>query len=1035
MAYAESDLCFIDAETRALPGLEDPRWGDITKTSTQRYARSSRVILLPYAIGGGDVAVWELTDFGRALNWRDAPADLARFLRAVRGGEAKMVAYNSAFDRAVLNHGMIRETRKLTFGVPDFLDAMAQADASALPPGLDGAAKAIGQEGKLYTGKELIQMFSPADGLTPRDRPERWEEFVEYSAIDVEMLREVWRATRPLSIAEWREFWASEAVNDRGLPVDRAFAEGAADFAAVYKDTLNDEVARISDGDLYSPNQHAAIAAWVYDRVAHDSEMAEILVKQWTEDEDQQRLEPGKFSLDRQRCERLVAYLTRLDTERGLTDDEFAAYEIANLKTYGASATPLKFAKALPALTDQDRLPNQYVFNGAPQTGRFSARGVQCVVGEHEVLTPQGWRRIDEAPAHCVMMAWDAASGRMSWQDAEIASFGDAEVVGIDSAVIRGFFTLDHRMPALTRGNDASVVDKTPAGVLRSGRADNLVVAAPVGQAGLPLTNTQLRVCVAMQADGTWAKRAAVWHFAKERKLARLTQLLERAGVSFKVSAWGDDTRGVRVNTHDVPGWLAKDFGPWVLGLSAAQAGVVLEECALWDGWSHVKNGALCVSSPRLDQMQWLQTIAALAGRTATLAGYADAKGYQHFRLYLRASERTSVYRKHVTDTETRPVFCPTVPGGYWLCRFRDRVFLTGNTHNLTRKSLGADEAPAIEFLADRAGGVEDFRARFGDPGRGLSLLVRPMFAAPEGRTLVWADLSSIEARVLPWLSASSGGEQVLDIFRANDADPNAPDHYCLEAAKIKGTTAQDVWDRYRDGDPTGKEDRQTGKIAVLSLGFGGALGALLKMAAAYGMGLSEAEAKTIVSNWRAGNPWAQEFWGALWNAFQAALTDPGEVYEAGRIAYLYNPDYLGGAVFGSLPDGRLLTYRMPRLRQVEVEDPKTGRKTKENKMMFLRGREWRFLWHGLLAENATQGAAASILRDSLRAAEEDEAFPAAAIGHTHDEIIAETLETAAEEAAEQLREIMTAPRDWAAGLPLRAETTTNWYYTKALGD
>jgi len=46
------------------------------------------------------------------------------------------------------------------------------------------------------------------------------------------------------------------------------------------------------------------------------------------------------------------------------------------LREYGGAASPMKFNK-IASQADNGRLKGSYVFNGAPQTGRFSSRGVQ----------------------------------------------------------------------------------------------------------------------------------------------------------------------------------------------------------------------------------------------------------------------------------------------------------------------------------------------------------------------------------------------------------------------------------------------------------------------------------------------------------------------------------------------------------------------------------------------------------------------------------------------------------------------------------
>ena len=52
----------------------------------------------------------------------------------------------------------------------------------------------------------------------------------------------------------------------------------------------------------------------------------------------------------------------------------------------------------------------------------------------------------------------------------------------------------------------------------------------------------------------------------------------------------------------------------------------------------------------------------------------------------------------------------------------------------------------------------------------------------------------------------------------------------------------------------------------------------------------------------------------------------PGQITTAGRIAFVYREDYLGGSLFMALPSGRLLTYPRPRWRDVDVLDRTASR-------------------------------------------------------------------------------------------------------------
>ena len=177
---------------------------------------------------------------------------------------------------------------------------------------------------------------------------------------------------------------------------------------------------------------------------------------------------------------------------------------------------------------------------------------------------------------------------------------------------------------------------------------------------------------------------------------------------------------------------------------------------------------------------------------------------------------------------------------------------------------------------------------------------MRPGIVATSAKRFVWSDYSAVEARIPPWLANSPDGERVLDIFRANDADSTRPDIYTINAADILHIDANTVT----------KTQRGIGKVSTLSLGFGGAVRALQRMALSYRIHIDDGEARRIVDAWRAANPWAPEFWGAhrddasygLWGAAMSAWEMPGQITTAGRIAFVYHEDYLGGALIMALP-------------------------------------------------------------------------------------------------------------------------------------
>jgi DNA polymerase bacteriophage-type len=357
---------------------------------------------------------------------------------------------------------------------------------------------------------------------------------------------------------------------------------------------------------------------------------------------------------------------------------------------------------------------------------------------------------------------------------------------------------------------------------------------------------------------------------------------------------------------------------------------------------------------------------------------------------------------------------------------------------NLTRDVLdedGAEEAALVDAIADGCDYAALVAAKPVDvpAARKLALVVRPALVAASGKVFVWSDWSAIEARITPWLPASSGAETVLDIFRANDADPTRPDIYAVTAADI-----------LHKNDPSRitKTERGIGKVATLALGFGGSVGALRAMALNYRIHLDDAETRRIVTAWRAANPWALEFWGAhrgeesfgLWGAALSAWELPGQITTAGRLAFVYREDYLGGSLFMALPSGRLLTYPRPRWRDVDVLD-KDGKPTgeKRNELSFQRARGRAKLWPGTFCENSVQATAADLLREVVTRIETNPTLAFMPIRMTtHDELVVEVDEARADEAKAILRREMLTLPDWAAGLPLQSEESVCHYYTKA---
>ena len=318
--------------------------------------------------------------------------------------------------------------------------------------------------------------------------------------------------------------------------------------------------------------------------------------------------------------------------------------------------------------------------------------------------------------------------------------------------------------------------------------------------------------------------------------------------------------------------------------------------------------------------------------------------------------------------------------------------------HNLTRKC--ANEPDAVRQAMVRGHSiVPKYGKRVTDVLKGM---LRPAIIPAEGKSLVVADWAAIEARCNPWLSNDKRADEVLDVFRSGR------DIYIREAASIFHVPETEVT----------KNKRQIGKIAILSCGFGGGLGAFGAMSRAYGLNLSESDARRTVDAWRRANQWAVNYWQKLEEAYTRALRNKGREFSAGRVTYLYDGNHLWYA----LPSGRVLCYPYAKLDSEGVTYAKAAWKPAADAKEWPRAR----LWKGLACENITQAVANDLLRHSLRMCEE------AGIEvtlHCHDEIMAET--DSPDVVVEQLKRVMCTPPDWAKGLPLDVEVSVMLRYGK----
>ena len=291
--------------------------------------------------------------------------------------------------------------------------------------------------------------------------------------------------------------------------------------------------------------------------------------------------------------------------------------------------------------------------------------------------------------------------------------------------------------------------------------------------------------------------------------------------------------------------------------------------------------------------------------------------------------------------------------------------------HNLKRNDA---EYPAYLVDALIAGDYAEL-ARWGNPLAVAAELSRAALCATAGYILICTDLGAIESRIPAWFA---GEEWKLAAFCEYDRTGDERLHpYRQTAARM---LRKDVL-------AIAKPERQLGKAAELSAGFGGSVGAWRRIAHDEDV-RSDAEVLTFIKQWRDAHPAIRGFWKELAQAARVAIRTgrPILVAAAPRPPIIIAFD--GYALTITLPSGRAITYPGARLSpNTKFEDGDPDIEFFDN----ARG-QWKpaRAWFGTLTENVVQGCARDLLAAALL---RFEARGLPVVFHCHDEVVIEVPE------------------------------------------
>lgn len=326
--------------------------------------------------------------------------------------------------------------------------------------------------------------------------------------------------------------------------------------------------------------------------------------------------------------------------------------------------------------------------------GYFMEMG--CVSADTEYLSPTGWKRMDEYDGGPVAQYHPENGTAEFVQPLEYVKKPCSEMYhfhhsrGLDQLVSE-----EHRMLVINRKREFEVIQaadlaekhwNTPSGAKEQFETTFVLTGTP----GIPLSDGDLRLMVAVMADGSFPShsphtRSCAVRLKKERKKIRLRELLNAAGVDYteQIAEDGFSRFGfkapIRKKVYDEFFWPATE----------EQRRLIAEECVHWDG-SARKSGASEFFSSVKQSADFIQFCFSSTGRRATV--YEGRPG--EFEVHAVGTGRTRNFlcmgKVERIPSPDGYKYCFMVPSTFLVFRRNGCTFVSGNTG---KTKVGIDNA------------------------------------------------------------------------------------------------------------------------------------------------------------------------------------------------------------------------------------------------------------------------------------------------------------------------------------------------------
>lgn len=328
-----------------------------------------------------------------------------------------------------------------------------------------------------------------------------------------------------------------------------------------------------------------------------------------------------------------------------------------------------------------------------------------CVDADTEYLSPTGWKRIADYTSGAVAQYHPETGSIEFVTPTEFVKLPCSDMIRIKTKYgVDQLLSPEHRVLLTNAGGGREVVsaeellrrhDERRAGNKAKRRKGQIGIAHAqipaaydwAGGPGIPLSDEELRVMVAVIADGHFGKTTSrcVIRIKRERKVQRLHALLSAAAIPYTVREQNTATaQGFTVFTFDAPRRI-KFYDACFWEATPAQLRVILDEVFHWDGTHRPAAKANQFFSTNRESADFIQFAANATGHVARITEDTHRKT-PCFIVTVRKDGGRGLYLNSNTDIMWREPstdgfkYCFSVPSTFLLLRRNGCVFASGNT-------------------------------------------------------------------------------------------------------------------------------------------------------------------------------------------------------------------------------------------------------------------------------------------------------------------------------------------------------------------